>query len=114
NLSIWMAIVALLPPMAFAYLDAFYLRQERMFRQLFTASAISDSTIDNFDMNTTRFGDGREFPTCRYWGKKGVLHSNPWRLFHGMILTVGLVLLGVAVFEALCPAELPEVISDAL
>lgn len=114
NLTIWMAIVAVLPPLAFAYLDAFYLRQERLFRQLFTESVATDSAIGNFEMSTLRFSEGGEFPACKFGGKKGVLRSNPWRLFHGMILAVGLVLLGVAVFQALGPAELPDIVGDAL
>lgn len=114
NLSVWMGLVALLPPLAFAYLDAFYLRQERLFRMLFNASAAPNSSIRTFDMSTLAFCEGEKFPTCRYWGRRGVLRSNSWRLFHGMIFSFGLVLIGVAIFQVLCPAEFAKFVGNIL
>ncbi|WP_187347302.1 hypothetical protein [Kocuria sp. CNJ-770] len=64
HLTWWMALVALLPAVAFAGLDAFYLRQERLFRALYR------------------------------------------------VVAVGLVLLGVALFQAAGTAELAQCIRN--
>jgi hypothetical protein len=99
HLTWWAAVVALLPPVVFAGLDAFYLRQERLFRALYDASAKPSSAVPLFSMDTRSFATA----TCRYWPKGGVLRSNSWRYFHATVVLVGIVLLGIAV------AQLPGV-----
>lgn len=99
HLTWWAAVVALLPPVVFAGLDAFYLRQERLFRALYGAAAASDSVVPLFSMDTRPYKDRATSPICRYGGKGGVLRANTWRLLHGMVVLVGLVLLGVAIAQ---------------
>lgn len=91
----WLAIVALLPSMAFGWLDAFYLRQERLFRQLYNACIVPDSAIPVFSMDTRQYCDVVVYPTC---GWRNVLKSKTWLVFHLLIVFVGLFLLGVAIF----------------
>jgi hypothetical protein len=55
HLTWWMAIVALLPPIVFAWLDSFYLRQERLFRELYRDAIQPESSIPMFDMNTSKY-----------------------------------------------------------
>ena len=95
HLTWWAAVVALLPPVVFAGLDAFYLRQERLFRALYNAAAMPASAVPLFSMDTRSSATA----ACRYWPKGGVLRSNSWRYLHGMIVVVGLVLLGIAIMQ---------------
>lgn len=114
HLTLWTAIVALLPPIVFAALDAFYLRQERMFRQLYRDSSQPKTSVQLFDMNTAAYAAGNAYPACRYLGRRGVCGSASWRWLHFMILAVALVLLGVAIFQFARLAELTQRISDIL
>ena len=92
NLSWWLAVVALLPPVAFAWLDLFYLRQERLFRALYRSAYQPESTVQEFDMDTTAY---QQLPNCSY---RNVATSRAWWPLHVMIAAVGIVLLIVAVF----------------
>jgi hypothetical protein len=51
----WFAIVSLFPALCFWGLDAYYLRQERLFRRLFAASAAPGSTVPEFSMDTSAY-----------------------------------------------------------
>lgn len=103
HLTWWAAVVALLPPLVFAAMDAFYLRQERLFRALYRASSVTRSAVPMFSMDTRPYAEPVTYPACRYRGRLGVLRANTWRYLHGMIVVVGIVLLGIAV------AQLPGV-----
>jgi len=46
-------VVALLPALCFWGLDAFYLRQERLFRALYNASIPEDAVVPLFSMDTS-------------------------------------------------------------
>src|SRR5205809_160574 len=51
------ACVAYLPIVIFWYLDAYYLRQEKLFRKIYdSVRGLSEGEI-NFDMNTARFSE---------------------------------------------------------
>ncbi len=112
HLTWWMALVALLPAVAFAGLDAFYLRQERLFRALYRGVSQEYTPVPMFEMDTRCYTNKEAFPSCRYWGKTGVLRSPSWLLLHSMIVAVGLVLLGVALFQAAGTAELAQCIRN--
>lgn len=102
HLTWWLALVALLPPIAFAWLDAFYLRQERMFRELYSAACSNDTSLPLFEMDTRKYCDRTAYPRCSY---RSVFKSDTWRVLHAMIFSVGLCLLGIAVFQALGTTE---------
>ncbi len=56
--------IALLPVLTFAVLDAFYLRQEQLFRELYDVVRTNPQCIETFSMNTARYqeeGDFKEF-----------------------------------------------------
>ncbi len=53
HLSCWLAMVALLQPLAFAWLDMFFLRQERLFRELYGDAIKPDSPVTVFNMDTS-------------------------------------------------------------
>lgn len=95
NLSWLLASVALLPPVGFAWLDAFHLRQERLYRELFAFAVNTDDDKLTFDMNAgARFGSRSEYPKCGY---PSVYSSRPWLIFHGIIVGGGVFILGIAI-----------------
>lgn len=56
--------IALLPVLTFAVLDAFYLRQEQLFRKLYDNVRTNPQCIETFSMDTARYqeeGDFKEF-----------------------------------------------------
>ena len=95
NLSCWLAVLACLPAIAFAWLDLFYLRQERLFRELYRNAFQPETSVPVFDMDTKPYRDTDKYPLCSY---RAVVKSSAWWPLHGMIIIVGLVLLGVAIF----------------
>lgn len=114
HLEWWLALIALVPPVVFAGLDAFYLRQERLFRQLYNAAARPGSSVASFSMDVSEYTDPDKYPSCRLRGRAGVWRSKSWLQFHAMIIAVGVVLLGVAVIQAFGSTEIAQCISDAL
>lgn len=114
HLEWWLALLALVPPVVFAGLDAFYLRQERLFRQLYSAAIRTGSTVPIFSMDVREYTDAATYPTCQYRGRAGVWRSKSWKHFHAMIVAVGVVLFGVAAIQTLGSTELAQCIRDAL
>ncbi|GGV23996.1 hypothetical protein GCM10010182_52930 [Actinomadura cremea] len=53
---------ALLPILGFWLLDSYFLRQERLFRRLYDAARVPESTVDLFSMNTAGFSEQVPFP----------------------------------------------------
>ncbi|SRR5579884_166940 len=55
------AVIALLPALSFWGLDAYYLRQERLFRKLYDELRLASDetlrTVEPFSMSTTEFRD---------------------------------------------------------
>lgn len=105
NLQWWLAIVAMLPPVAFGWLDAFYLRQERLFRALYDAAIQPNAALPIFSMDTSAYRDASAYPRC---SRKSVRRANTWRVFHGLIAVVGLFLLGVALFKVFRGTEFAD------
>lgn len=96
NLSWWLAALACLPAVAFAWLDLFYLRQERLFRELYRDAFQPESTVPVFDMDTRSYLKADKYPRCSYWE---VGKSSAWWPLHITIVGVALVLLGVAIVQ---------------
>jgi hypothetical protein len=96
NLSCWLAVVACMPAIAFAWLDLFYLRQERLFRELYRDASQPESTVPVFDMDTSPYQTTSKYPQSSY---RNVAKSRAWWPLHVMIVGVGIVLLGVAIFQ---------------
>lgn len=92
NLNCWLALVSLLPGVAFGWIDAYYLRQERLFRELYQDAIKPDTEVPMFSMDTSRYCNSSR---CTYWS---AIKSNPLMVMHGVIVTIGAVLFGVAIF----------------
>jgi hypothetical protein len=58
-----LAVLALVPITGFWYLDAYYLRQERLFRCLYNELIEAPASVKAFSMTTRRFQDQ---PECRW------------------------------------------------
>lgn len=109
HLTWWLAIVAVLPAIAFSWLDAFYLRQERLFRELYSDVSQSSTAVLMFSMDTGPYAVASTYPKCTY---RNVFKSNTWWVFHGMIFAVGVLLLGVAIVQMFRTTELADCIRD--
>ncbi|WP_159072551.1 hypothetical protein [Streptomyces formicae] len=93
HLHWWNALIGIMPAIAFGWLDAFYLRQERLFRELYAAASEEVTVVPIFSMNTAPYANPRQFPKCSW---PCVLRSSTWWVFYGAIVGFGLLLLGVS------------------
>jgi hypothetical protein len=85
------ALVALLPVIVFWFLDAYYLRQERLFRCLFEEARQPGSSVPLFSMDT------RPYKSNESAGWLNVAKSVTLSPFYGLLLVVGLLLLGISI-----------------
>lgn len=81
--------VAGFPALMFWALDAYFLRQERLFRKLWDQVRTADENEPNFSMDTRRFTDEVDSAWLVAWSKT-------LRLFHGTIAgTIVIVVLAI-------------------
>jgi len=73
--------VAYLPVLVFWFLDAYFLRQERIYRKLYDAVRAKDESLIDFDLNATAFA-------TEVQSYAGTVVSLTLRWFHGSILLV--------------------------
>lgn len=79
-----LALVALVPAVAFALLDAYYLRQERAFRSMFREVAESEE-VQTFDMNPAPYAKKEKW--------RSAFCSFSIATFYGLIIAVALLVL---------------------
>jgi hypothetical protein len=85
------AAAALLPVTGFWGLDAYFLRQERLFRKLYDAVRVSNSPVEPFSMNT-----GPYVSEVDSWVDTTL---SPTLLpFYGVVVLVGLILIFIDAF----------------
>lgn len=88
--NIGFAVLALFPALSFWGLDAYYLKQERLFRRLYSAvcSSVGDesSSVPLFSLDTTSFRDSVDS-----WFK--TLWTPTILAIHGMIVALVLVVI---------------------
>ena len=82
-----LAVVALIPTIAFYVLDAYYLRQERLFRCLYEAAIDPNSQVKLLSMNVGPFRNDAGVQ----W--RPVLMSRPLLVLYGFIVLAGIVVL---------------------
>ncbi len=87
GLAGWNVTILVAAVIMFWYLDAYYLRQERMFRELYNWVITNRHKTSDFllDMNTSRFKNKVE-PTCK------VFFSVTLSIFYGTLLVVAVAL----------------------
>lgn len=79
------------PVIVFGWLDAFFFRQERLFRCLYEAVVSSDARVVPFSMNTTPFQND-----STRW--RATIKSLPYAVLYTSILVSGLVIVGVLAY----------------
>jgi hypothetical protein len=89
--SIGISLIALVPVVAFALLDSYFLRQERLYRHLYNDVRDPLSSVEPFLMNTAPYAY-REA-----WSK--VIASITISVFYGSLLIVGLIVVGVVAMD---------------
>ena len=80
--------LAYFPALAFWQLDGFFLRQERLFRHLYDDTRQKDDTTIDFSMDTSPFAKNEQ-------SLFGVSLSSTLRMFHGMVVAVISLVLGL-------------------
>jgi hypothetical protein len=90
------AAAGLLPVVAFWGLDAFFLRQERLYRRLYDAVRRSDAQVEPFSMDTRNYA-----ATVASWWATAL--SRTLLPFYGVLALVGLVLILVGAFQQQTP-----------
>lgn len=96
HLNPWVAAVALVPPFAFAWLDLYYLRQARLYEEMYRGVIHADPAVYPLDMDATRYHDPHAHPRCSY-GQ--IMKMGSWWVLHLMVVAVGLVLLAAALLK---------------
>lgn len=89
-------IIALLPAACFWGLDAYYLRQERLFRALYAEAVKAGSTVPTYSMDTS--GHNGEVA-----GLLGTALSKTLLPFHGSILVA--IFIAIVVLGSAAPAS---------
>jgi hypothetical protein len=88
--SSWqIAALGVAPVLIFAWLDAYYFRQERLFRCLYDAIIASDRRVKSFSMTTDIFRQDR----ATQW--RANLKSIPYTVLYSAILAGAFVIIGV-------------------
>lgn len=83
--SVGLSLVVYLPVLGFAWLDAYFVKQERLFRHLYEAAIAPKTSIPIFAMDTREF----EAEDRVRWG--AVVQSVPFWVFHGTILSAAVL-----------------------
>lgn len=83
------ALIGVLVAVAFGYLDAFFLRQERLFRCLYADAITTSSAVPAFSMVTAPYKDN----DGSRW--RDVLRSRPLLALFGVIIATGIVIAAV-------------------
>jgi hypothetical protein len=86
--SAWLVAIALLPTVAFAILDAYYLRQERLFRALYNDARLNPDGVEAFSMDTSPYQSAVS-------GTAKILFSVSVGLFYIPVALVVLIATGV-------------------
>ncbi len=93
------ATIGFLPAIAFWLLDAYFLRQERLFRCLYDDIRKADTCVGLFSMNT------QPYKRRAGMGWRKVIFSYTLAIFYGMIVLVGIAVLIASVFHGASSAH---------
>ena len=91
NTNTLFVYLAYFPTFMFWALDAYFLRQERLFRKLYDHVRTSEEAVVDFSMNPQPFAKSVD-------GTRSVAFSHTLRLFHGTITATIFVVMVVLIF----------------
>jgi hypothetical protein len=99
HLNPWVALVGFMPVVAFWWLDAYFLRGERLYRCLYDDARKPDTSVELFSMNVGAYrGD-------RYSSWRNVIFSQTLRVFYGVLLIAGLIIFAASMIHQYRPAH---------
>jgi hypothetical protein len=99
HLNPWIALIGIAPAVAFWWLDAYFLRAERLFRCLYDEARKPGSSVEIFSMNIS------EYHKDSYCTWRKVMLSPTLRIFYGTILILGLIIFAVSIIHQSIPAH---------
>lgn len=99
HLNPWIALTGVAPAAAFWWLDAYFLRAERLFRCLYDDARKPGTSVEVFSMNISGY---RDDPNCT-WRK--IMFSPTLRIFYGTILILGMIIFAVSIIHQSMPAH---------
>lgn len=108
RLNPWIAAVGFAPTLGFWWLDAYFLRQERLFRCLYDDARQPDTPIALFSMHIVVY---KANPLARW---RRVIFSVTLLIFYGILVVTGAVILGAGIAHDLNPHKHLERISSAV
>jgi hypothetical protein len=82
------AAIGLMPVVVFWGLDAYFLRQERLFRSLYDQVRQHNPAVEPFSMNAAAYATG-----VASWGR--ILFSRTLAPFYGPVFIIGIILTGI-------------------
>lgn len=89
-----LAVVGLALPASFFALDVYFLRQERLFRCLWTEAVAQDSPLATFDLDMGRYKQATLYPRSTW---TSVMRSPPSVIMYGTLFAVGILIMIVSV-----------------
>jgi hypothetical protein len=99
HLNPWIALVGLVPVVAFWWLDAYFLRTERLFRCLYDDARKLNTSVELFSMNVALYRDDI------YSSWRNVILSRTLRVFYGVLSAVGLIIFIASIIHSYRPAH---------
>ena len=94
HLNPWIAAVGFIPILGFWWLDAWYLRQERLFRCLYDDVRQPDSPVTLFSMHVKLY----RLNPFTHWPR--VIFSTTLVIFYGILLVAGLAIVGTSIVHS--------------
>ena len=93
NASPYFLVVALIPTLAFWGLDSYYLRQERLFRELYddVRKTTDEKAEDPFSMNTKPFNDKVDSWSKTCWSKSIIWLYGPMSILIVFVATLAYI-----------------------
>lgn len=99
HLNLWIALLGLMPVIAFWWLDGYFLRTERLYRCLYDDARRPTTAVDLFSMNVSPY---RAETYCS-WRRS--IFSLTLNVFYGLLLAAGLTILAVSIVHSVRPAN---------
>ena len=89
----WISLAALASTLGFWWLDAYYLRAERLFRCLYNEARRSEAAVPIFSLNVTKYKNSRDLTWFR------VVFSATLCLFYGSLFLIGIAFIMVTIIQ---------------
>lgn len=99
HLNPWIALLGVVPAVAFWWLDGYFLRAERLFRLLYDDARRPGTKVELFSMNVSPYQSDRH---CSW---RATIFSPTLRVFYGILLAIGLIIFTASIVQSTRPAH---------